>query len=266
MISKRMPAPYVAPLPACRAFIDFEFNGKNGQLLSAAIVTEAGLEWYEVVEFDPLQMVPWVVENVLPVFEKAPIPRLAFQASFEEFIRQFGYIEFLYNAHADKRYLDSLLAVMDNPPLHRCIRDGFLSAKQSLTPHNALADARAIVDHVCGSAVCRDELPVGPTDRDLFKAMWAKGYHFDARDVKLTLTQVTSYEGKPYGHRAQLEMEAFTRGMSVIDLLHRDPTAVFHTGVIEITPINVKSNASMNPMQGVTSLPIYFYMRQEPKQ
>ena len=263
MISKRLPQPYVAPKPACRAFIDFEFNGKGGRVLSAAIVTESGAEWYEVMDYADIDVVPWVAENCLPNLGKEPISAAAFQASFEEFINQFGYIEFMYNAHADRRYLDELLLNMPQQPLHRCVRDGFLSARSSLIPHNALADARAIVAQVCGSAEFRDELPVGPTERDMFKAMWAKGYRFDARDVRLTLTKVEQHDGKPYGHRAQLEIAAFEQGLSIMDLIHRDPTAVFCTGVVEITPIHNRSNASAIPMHGVTTLPIYFYIRKD---
>jgi hypothetical protein len=259
-----IPKPYVAPKPGVRAFIDFEFNGKNGEMLSAAIVTDTGAEWYEVVEHNPADLVPWVMENVVPHFNKAPISRAAFNASFEEFINQFGYVEFLYNAHADRRYLDSLTAYV-KMPLFRCIRDGFLSAKQSLTPHNALADARAIVAFVCGSDEPIPELPHGPTPRQMFKAMWDKGYHFDARDVNLRVALVQSYEGKPYGHRAQLEVAAIHHGMDIIDMVHRDPKAVFHEGRIEITPINNRSNASITPMHSTIELPFYFYTRQEQK-
>lgn len=47
-------------------YIDCEFNGFGGQLISMALVAEDGTEFYEVV---PLleEVTPWVAEHVMPV-------------------------------------------------------------------------------------------------------------------------------------------------------------------------------------------------------
>lgn len=255
---------HVAPKPGTRAFIDFEFNGTNGAIISAAIVTDTGKEWYEVMEYDVSTLVPWVVENVIPVLGKEPITASAFYASFNEFLQEFGYVEFYFNAHADRRYLDSLLATVEDPPLHRCIRDGFMSAAHSETPHNALADARAIVAYICGSKEPNPAIPDGPTSRDLFVALWKQGYRFDARDVVVSLESVTSYEGKPYSHRQLAELEAFQAGMSVMELIHgkgaKGGNRVFHEGRIRILPRRTKSNAQIVELQGQILIPFYFYV------
>jgi hypothetical protein len=263
-MKNRVPAPHIAPLPGVRDFIDFEFNGKGGDILSLAIVTDSGQEWYEVVEHDPATLVPWVVENVVPNLGKEPLPWAVFIESFEVFIERFGYIEFFYSAHADKRYLDIVLSKVKRLPLHRCIRDGFLSAAASEVPHNALADARTIVEFVCGSNKPRPELPGGPTDRDLFRVLWDKGHRYDARDVRVELVSVTSHEGKPYGCREQLEREAYQSGMSIYGLLHREAGGVFHDGRIKLTPVQVRSNASQHVMSGTLEIPFYFYLPKEP--
>jgi hypothetical protein len=256
---------HVAPKPGTRAFIDFEFNGRNGAILSAAIVTDTGKEWYEVMEYDTSTIVPWVAENVIPVLGKEPLSRAVFMDSFEMFIEQFGYIEFYFNAHADQRYLDELLAAVPNPPLHRCIRDGHMFAGHSVTPHNALADARAIVEYICGSAEANPALPDGPTSRDLFVALWKQGYRFDARDVVVSMESVTSYEGLPYAHRQLAELEAFQAGMSVMELIHgkgaKDGSRVFCEGRIRVLPRRTKSNAQIVALQGQVLIPFYFYRR-----
>ncbi|MNL05274.1 hypothetical protein D3C87_1258610 [compost metagenome] len=252
---------HVAALPGVRAFIDFEFNGKGGEILSAAIVTEAGDEWYEVMEYDAATLVPWVVENVIPNLGKEPVAPLAFYASFAEFIRKFGYIEFYFNAHADRRYLDVLLATVENPPLHRCIRDGFMSAKHSAIPHNALADARAIVEYICGSDEETPGLNAGITGRALFAALWRAGYRFDARDVDVRVDSITSHEGKPYGHLVMLQAEAIQRGMNIMQVLHGGSDRVFCEGRVLIRPRTVRSNANQVPMQGELLVPFYFYRK-----
>lgn len=256
---------HVAPKPGTRAFIDFEFNGRNGAIISAAIVTDTGSEWYEVMEYDTATIVPWVAENVIPVLGKEPISKEAFYASFSEFLKQYGYVEFYFNAHADQRYLDELLATVAEPPLHRCIRDGHMFAGHSAIAHNALADARAIVEYICGSAEPNVAIPDGPTSRDLFVALWKQGYRFDARDVVVSLESVTSYEDKPYSHQRLTELEAVQAGMSVVELFHgagaKERTRVFCEGRIRVLPRRTKSNAQVVPLQGQVLIPFYFYRR-----
>ena len=63
-----------------RYFLDTEFNGFGGALLSLALVPEDGEEFYVTLSCaDPL--VPWVERNVVPYLDNVPIglvsPRLS---------------------------------------------------------------------------------------------------------------------------------------------------------------------------------------------
>jgi hypothetical protein len=167
---------------AVRLFLDVEFNGTHGELISAALVSAQGDRWYEVLDTTNIDLVPWVQENVMPVIAKDPISIEAFEASLDEFLAQFGFVEFIYNAHADKRYLDAILDGLPRVPLHKCTRDGKLSAASSAIPHNALHDALAIVAQVAGSPMPN---AYGCTERELFLNLWDQGYPFDRRDVNL---------------------------------------------------------------------------------
>jgi len=63
-----------------RYFLDTEFNGFGGALLSLALVPEDGEEFYAVLECDdPIH--PWVAQNVVPYLGNVPVglvaPRLS---------------------------------------------------------------------------------------------------------------------------------------------------------------------------------------------
>jgi len=70
-----------------RYFLDTEYNGFNGQLLSLALVPEDGSEeFYITLEFnDPFE--PWVERHVVPFLDMVPqglqSPRLSRQAAAE---------------------------------------------------------------------------------------------------------------------------------------------------------------------------------------
>lgn len=177
---------------AVRLFLDVEFNGTNGELVSAALVSAYGHQWYEVLDVSHIDLVPWVQENVMPVVAKDGISIEAFEASLDEFLSQFGFVEFIYNAHADKRYLDVMLDGLPRVPLHKCTRDGKLSAVNSTVPHNALHDALAIVSYVAGS---NHRNMWGHTHREIFLLLWEQGYPFDYRDVDLTWTATVPPDG-----------------------------------------------------------------------
>ncbi len=50
-----------------RIFIDTEFTKFNGDLISLALVTEDGREFYGAIPFNPRECDPWVLENVVPI-------------------------------------------------------------------------------------------------------------------------------------------------------------------------------------------------------
>jgi hypothetical protein len=144
-----------------RYFLDTEYNGIGGALLSLALVPDDGDELYLTFQCaDPL--VDWVERHVVPyldsVSEQLSCPRLTREDA----------------SHALERYLrhdDEPLIVADWPEdiaqfcnlmitgpgdmielRHLTFRlvplSNFSTAANSKVPHNALHDARALRDHI----------------------------------------------------------------------------------------------------------------------
>src|SRR5215212_4228086 len=58
--------------PGVRYFLDTEFNGFGGALLSLALVPDDGQEYYATIECaEPI--VPWVERNVMPYLDHVPV-------------------------------------------------------------------------------------------------------------------------------------------------------------------------------------------------
>ena len=126
-------------------WIDCEWNGPRGVLLSMALVGEEGQEWYEVLQ-TPSNVDPWVRENVIPKLDKAPVSLKEMQRSLTSFLRPWQFVNITADWPEDiARFCELLIAGpglrIDTPPLTmKVIRlDSF-----SENPHNALADARAL--------------------------------------------------------------------------------------------------------------------------
>ena len=64
-------------------FLDCEFNGFGGELISMALVDEEGHYFYEVL--DCPQPVAWVAEHVMPLLAQAPISFTEFQNKLSSF-------------------------------------------------------------------------------------------------------------------------------------------------------------------------------------
>ncbi len=128
-------------------FLDAEFNGFGGALISLGLACEDGPEWYEVAEIPP-EPHPFVAQHVLPLLAKEPIGRERFSESLAEFLAS----------------VPEPVIIADWPDDIRCLCDGLgqfgsgmrcrlgctfvLLPEQPLcalqTTHNALADARAL--------------------------------------------------------------------------------------------------------------------------
>ena len=146
-----------------RYFLDTEYNGVGGALLSLALVPDNGDELYLTFE-TPDPLVDWVERHVAPYLDSVPeqlsCPRLSHKDG----------------AHALERYLrhdEEPLIVADWPEdiaqfcnlmitgpgdmvevRHVAFRliplSNFSTAANSKVPHNALHDARALRDHILG--------------------------------------------------------------------------------------------------------------------
>jgi len=155
-----------------RYFLDTEYNGWGGALISLALVPEdGGQEFYATLEFDSPPE-PWVERHVMPYLDMVPeplkSPRLpraqAAEALSGWLIREHEYqaaspahsaLEILADWPEDIAHFCMLLLpgpaqIVDTPQLSfRLIQlPGFSTAANSKVPHNALHDARALRDHV----------------------------------------------------------------------------------------------------------------------
>ena len=144
-----------------RYFLDTEFNGFGGALLSLALVPEDGDEFYVTLECsEPLD--PWVERNVAPYLDTVPVglvcerlPRARAAESLAAYLASDPAPELVADWPDDFAYFCQLLVtgpgfMVPVPPLRfRLIPlQGFSTAANSAVPHNALHDARALRDHL----------------------------------------------------------------------------------------------------------------------
>ena len=169
--------------PAVRLYVDTEFNGKKGALLSMGLYDPiTNKEWYNAVKMEA-EYNPWVKDHVVPVLHTVPLEELEFIASFQDFITQYSFVEFVYNDNQDGHYLRQVIRSVKGMPAHRYTRDGGLCSKHAVIPHNALSDAKAMVDHVLGTATENEH---GFTDRAVMTELWKLGHRFDLRECTLS--------------------------------------------------------------------------------
>ena len=137
-----------------RLWLDCEYNGFRGALISLALVADDGREFYEVLPcHDPE---PWVAEHVMPRLGKALIcrprtdPRAVLALKLQEFLMQFDRAHIVADWPEDISHFCSALVVgsgvrVNTPPLTRELRPDLTgTADVSAMPHNALEDARAL--------------------------------------------------------------------------------------------------------------------------
>lgn len=145
-----------------RYFVDCEYNGFGGALLSLALVPEdGGEELYLTLDCaGPIE--PWVERNVMPYLDQVPdalrLPRVGRDAAARAiamFLAHDREPEIFADWPTDIELLCGLLSITPGrmvaiPDLRfRLLRlGGFSPAENSAVPHNALHDARALRDHV----------------------------------------------------------------------------------------------------------------------
>jgi hypothetical protein len=146
---------------ALRYFLDTEYNGWGGALISLALVPDHGEELYLVVDCGvPIEA--WVERHVMPYLDAVPEALKSPRMSRADAA---GYVAH-YLSHdpdplivadwpEDIALLSALLVTgpamkADVPSLtfrYQAL-PGFSTAAHSAVPHNALHDARALRDHV----------------------------------------------------------------------------------------------------------------------
>lgn len=134
-----------------RLYLDTEFNGFGGELVSLALVADDGREYYAVLP-EPRVWDPWVVLNVVPVLSAAkpvtyPQTREEFRRGIEAFLRQFDNPIIVADWYTDLVHFFSIFGGRDHTQsiAFACRAElVLLDDIASEVPHNALADARAI--------------------------------------------------------------------------------------------------------------------------
>ncbi len=143
-----------------RYFLDTEFNGFGGALLSLALVPEDGQEFYVTLECDD-PIFPWVERNVMPYLDNVPVglvsPRMTRRAAADALAAYLGTDpepELVADWPEDVTQFCSLLMIgpgqmVPMPPLtfRLLTLQGFSPSANSAVPHNALHDARSLRDH-----------------------------------------------------------------------------------------------------------------------
>jgi len=144
-----------------RYFLDTEYNGWGGALLSLALVPDDGEELYLTLDWDSA-LEEWVQRNVVPYLDTVPHNLVSARMSRADAARTVAHYlaadpEPLIIADwpEDIALFNALLvtgpgAMTDVPQItFRFVQlPGFSTAANSKVPHNALHDARALRDHI----------------------------------------------------------------------------------------------------------------------
>ena len=134
-----------------RYFLDVEFNGFGGDLISLALVPEAedAPPFYEAVECD--RPTPWVAQHVLPVLRTDPVSRWEMAARFEAYLGNDPDPVLIADWPEDIAHAAMLMVIapgrrmaLDRISFRMLDPIGFDSAARSAVPHNAYHDALAL--------------------------------------------------------------------------------------------------------------------------
>lgn len=144
-----------------RYFLDTEFNGFGGELISLALVPEHGDQDYYVVIPCEAPWHPWVEKHVVPYLESVPpmlynrLDRIAAAHDVAAYLSQDPDARIIADWPEDIALFCRLLLVSETDVVDlKRLRfefrrtPGFSTARNSRVPHNALHDARALRDHL----------------------------------------------------------------------------------------------------------------------
>lgn len=147
-----------------RYFLDTEFNGHGGALLSLALVPESGGDDFYLTLASDEPLDPWVERNVVPFLDHVPsglqsprLDRASAAAALAAYLAGDPQPWIMADWPADIALFCSLLMIgpgrmVSVPRIDFTLLPlaGFSTAANSAVPHNALHDARALRDHVLG--------------------------------------------------------------------------------------------------------------------
>ena len=128
-----------------RVWIDTEFNGWHGELISIGLTAENGEELYGVLGCE--RPVQWVKENVMPWLMAEDTTRYRLQEQLWAFLHRFDSVHIIADWPKDVVHFYELLLISDDnmlvtPKITTELIRGLDT--ESLIPHNAIEDARAL--------------------------------------------------------------------------------------------------------------------------
>ena len=152
-----------------RYFLDTEFDGFGGPLISLALVPEdSGEEFYVVLDQPATN--PWVQRHVEPFLDHVPeglrsprLDRAAASHALAQWLAHDDGAEIIADWPEDLAFLANLLVTgpgrmhqVHGLVLRFVPLPGFCTAANSAVPHNALHDARALREHLIGLGLADD--------------------------------------------------------------------------------------------------------------
>ena len=144
-----------------RYFLDTEYNGWGGALLSLALVPEDGEELYLTLDWDgPLE--EWVERHVIPYLDTVPeslvsprMNRLDAARTVAHYLAGDADALIVADWPEDIAQFNALLVIgpgvmaeIQRLQFEFIVLSGFSTAANSKVPHNALHDARALRHHL----------------------------------------------------------------------------------------------------------------------
>ncbi len=147
-----------------RYFLDTEFNGFGGELISLALVPDDGPDELYLTFNHQAPTDPWVEQHVLPFLDHVPdhlrLPRSSrgdAAAIIAMFVGADSELEIVADWPTDIELFCGLLSfapglIVPIPEMRFRLLTlaNFSTAENSAVPHNALHDARALRAHVLG--------------------------------------------------------------------------------------------------------------------
>jgi hypothetical protein len=148
---------------ALRYFLDTEYNGWGGALLSLALVPDDGEELYLTLDWDGV-LEEWVGRNVIPYLDMVPASLVSPRMNRADAARTIAHYlagdpDPLIIADWPEDIAQLSMLLVTGPGIMAEVPGlkfqflpliGFSTAANSKVPHNALHDARALRDHIVG--------------------------------------------------------------------------------------------------------------------
>ena len=147
-----------------RYFLDTEFNGFGGCLISLGLAPEEGDQDYYVVVPMTEEPLPWVAQHVMPYLKSVPnmlynqLDPIAAAHDIAAYLRTDPDPAIVADWPEDIALFCRLLQVGDGDIVdvtsirfHFIRTPGFSTSRNSKVPHNALHDARALREFVLNS-------------------------------------------------------------------------------------------------------------------